>query len=200
MSCAIADCDNSGKIRKGMCRAHYMRQRRGTLGLAEGRVNTDDGVRNPSDLPILPKAVIDGIGTPFSGDKGSMWAVIMPYPSLDGSQPCAQLDAYWYDPDLDEATLSGSERNMRQQACNGCPFLVSCREWAVAHEQYGYWGGMTAHQRERRRTARRQRLVAPQYAGQIGFPDRWDEREHEREIAMQTATFEPEEVDECLPA
>lgn len=202
MSCVITNCDSGGQLRKGLCRAHYMKHRRGTLDLSVRRVNDDDGVRSPSDLPVTPKAVLTDIGTVFSKDKGAMWAAIMPYPSLDGSQPCAQMGTYWFDPDLDEKTLTHEERAARQDACGGCPFLVQCREWAMAHEEFGYWGGMTARQRRSRRTVRRQRLVAPQYAGQVGFEGRFDEREHDREVALQTGTFEPDsqEVDEWLPA
>lgn len=35
--------------------------------------------------------------------------------------------------------------------CARCPVLPACRTWALAHEAYGIWGGLTEQERARRR-------------------------------------------------
>ena len=35
--------------------------------------------------------------------------------------------------------------------CARCPVLAECRSWAINHEAYGIWGGLTEHQRARLR-------------------------------------------------
>ncbi len=42
-----------------------------------------------------------------------------------------------------------SENKRRAKAiCATCPVLAECREWAIVHERFGIWGGLT--ERERR--------------------------------------------------
>lgn len=38
--------------------------------------------------------------------------------------------------------------------CSRCPVREECLEWAVAHEEYGFWGGTTARERARMRSRR----------------------------------------------
>jgi hypothetical protein len=38
--------------------------------------------------------------------------------------------------------------------CGGCHVLEDCREWAIANEEFGFWGGMTALERQRERIER----------------------------------------------
>jgi WhiB family redox-sensing transcriptional regulator len=35
--------------------------------------------------------------------------------------------------------------------CDSCPVLEQCRDHALRHELYGFWGGMNADQRQRMR-------------------------------------------------
>lgn len=35
--------------------------------------------------------------------------------------------------------------------CSHCPVQIACREWALANEQFGVWGGTTARERVRLR-------------------------------------------------
>jgi hypothetical protein len=146
-----------------MCPSHYGKSVRGTLHYADPDPLIDnDEVRGPGDLPIIPK-------TSATWDRdGGMWAVVMPYPSLDGSQPCA-ADPELFDEDSDR------DRVPRLAACKGCPFRTSCFEWAMAHEEFGYWAGTYAKGRKKMRVKRRQALVTP-HLGNL-FPDRdWEER------------------------
>lgn len=41
-----------------------------------------------------------------------------------------------------------------KQLCLACVHLNECREWAIAHEDYGIWGGTT----EKERTALRRKM------------------------------------------
>jgi hypothetical protein len=40
------------------------------------------------------------------------------------------------------------------EACRNCPVLLSCREYAIKHEGYGFWGGLTAKERKKIRDQR----------------------------------------------
>ena len=35
-----------------------------------------------------------------------------------------------------------------RKICNGCDILEDCRNWALAHEKYGFQGGMSGHERK----------------------------------------------------
>jgi WhiB family redox-sensing transcriptional regulator len=46
----------------------------------------------------------------------------------------------------------GSGRELREEAakrvCRQCPVIRQCREHAIAAEDFGVWGGLTARERE----------------------------------------------------
>lgn len=42
-----------------------------------------------------------------------------------------------------------------KKVCGGCPHLRECGDWALRYEDHGYWAGMTSHDREAERKARR---------------------------------------------
>jgi WhiB family redox-sensing transcriptional regulator len=44
--------------------------------------------------------------------------------------------------------------------CDRCPVQATCLEWAMAHDEYGVWGGTTRYQR-RQLLRPRERLVCP---------------------------------------
>lgn len=155
--CSVDGCDwqpSPGDWRRnGMCQSHYMKQRAGTLHREQADpLIDDDQVRSPEDLPTRKAGIRAGVG-----DK---WAVLMPYPAFDGSQACAGDLAF-----IDEGGP------VREGACKQCPFRQSCFEWAMAHEDYGFWAGVPARRRELLRRERRQLLVTPQL-GTGGFSDR----------------------------
>jgi WhiB family redox-sensing transcriptional regulator len=54
---------------------------------------------------------------------------------------------------------SGAVRTHAEQVakgvCRRCPVIVACREHALAAEDYGIWGGLTAREREDIRNRRR---------------------------------------------
>lgn len=45
--------------------------------------------------------------------------------------------------------------NYAKRFCTGCPFRVPCAEWAIAHVEWGVWGGTTYMERRRIRAARK---------------------------------------------
>lgn len=41
-----------------------------------------------------------------------------------------------------------------RRVCLSCPVVQECREYAISHELYGFWGGMTAMERQSERQMR----------------------------------------------
>lgn len=41
-----------------------------------------------------------------------------------------------------------------RRVCLSCPVVQECREYAITHERYGFWGGMTAMERHTEREMR----------------------------------------------
>lgn len=80
------------------------------------------------------------------------------YPAFDGTQACAQVGFDFYFP-IEKPGDFPHERALRA-VCEGCVFLEPCREWAIWHEEYGYWGGMTPRQRLVARRAMRKQAAA----------------------------------------
>lgn len=65
--------------------------------------------------------------------------------------------------------------------CGQCPIVEACREYAIAHEEYGLWGGLSPVQRKAERKARKWVLVAYEEVPRV-FRDRnitQDEEEEE---------------------
>lgn len=56
-------------------------------------------------------------------------------------------------PELPWFSAGESGRTEEQRAglraiCQGCPIEALCRRWAINHERYGFWGGMTEAERK----------------------------------------------------
>lgn len=39
--------------------------------------------------------------------------------------------------------------NQSKKFCTDCPVISLCKTYAIAHEEFGIWGGTTRHERER---------------------------------------------------
>lgn len=50
-----------------------------------------------------------------------------------------------------------------RKVCLGCPVLQECREWGILHEEYGFWGGLTATERASERVLRGIKVDEPSY-------------------------------------
>lgn len=83
-------------------------------------------------------------------------------PSFDGAV-CAQVGTHvWYHPDEEDPLgrgafiegINGSDNGMSRtydmlaDICSTCPALVECFNYAVHHEEWGFWGGATRYQRK----------------------------------------------------
>lgn len=68
---------------------------------------------------------------------------------------------------FDAELARGANRREREEAakrvCRECPVIRECRQHALAAEDYGVWGGLTAQEREvvRRRSPRPVRRTVP---------------------------------------
>ena len=71
------------------------------------------------------------------------------YPRFTGNEPCAGLeDMYLHDEPHNQA---GGEVVEMRERCASCPLLAQCKTWAVAHERFGFWAGMTVKERDAER-------------------------------------------------
>jgi hypothetical protein len=66
------------------------------------------------------------------------------YPHFDGTQACqnptpAAASAF-------SGTI-GADPSPALALCSACPFVDECRDWALAHDVYGVWGGTTEDDR-----------------------------------------------------
>lgn len=70
------------------------------------------------------------------------------------SPACAEVGLEWFYPETPEGMQSGVYEPLLKTICGGCPHLRECGDWAIRHEYYGYWGGMTVRDRIRIRSQR----------------------------------------------
>lgn len=66
-----------------------------------------------------------------------------PFPPVDGSQPCRDVDPELFfpkrsEPDFSEPAIA---------TCRRCPFLHECLAYALTNDVDGVWGGTTPAQR-----------------------------------------------------
>ncbi len=63
---------------------------------------------------------------------------------LDAQEAAPEIVPCTNDPDLffPEGPQQDWEKEMIQEACNGCPILEQCRDYGKKHATYGIWGGI----------------------------------------------------------
>lgn len=71
--------------------------------------------------------------------------------------PCQSIDPAFYFEEM--ANMHHGSRRALVSGCLSCPVLEQCREIAIAHQEYGFQGGMTPAQRASVRTLRGQALT-----------------------------------------
>ena len=71
--------------------------------------------------------------------------------------PCQSIDPAYYFEEV--ANNQHPSRRALVSGCLSCPVLEQCREIAIAHQEYGWQGGMTPAQRASVRTLRGQALT-----------------------------------------
>lgn len=66
---------------------------------------------------------------------------------------------------LDKSTFAERYRqarfdtDMAKKICNECPVMVECLNYALHHESYGIWGGLTERERQTMRRIRSVKMV-----------------------------------------
>lgn len=76
-----------------------------------------------------------------------------------GENPsCRELDAELFF--IPPEHLDGKTRSTLTALCNGCDIRSKCFQWALVHEEYGFWAGTTPADRRR---LRRQFDIKPEF-------------------------------------
>jgi len=74
------------------------------------------------------------------------------YPDYTGDEPCVQVgvDMFYYDYEIHAYSLNEARQieYLLTKVCSECPLLVRCATYAIQHEEYGFWGGMSSKQRD----------------------------------------------------
>src|SRR4051794_2696271 len=78
-------------------------------------------------------------------------------PWVDGTQACEGADIGTF-----YVGIGASAAEAKDICLSGCPFLARCREWGIAHEDYGVWGGMSVEDRRDYRHEHGIHIRAPQ--------------------------------------
>lgn len=73
------------------------------------------------------------------------WFPVLPSWFKDGA--CVGKDPNLFEPSATNATSSAPWRSI----CRDCPIRSACQEYAVKHESYGNWGGLTSKERDQLR-------------------------------------------------
>lgn len=69
----------------------------------------------------------------------------VPYPPVDGTQPCAAEEPELFFPRTSRDQYFSEPR--AKAVCEHCPFFTPCLEWAVAHNTDGLWAGTSPAER-----------------------------------------------------
>jgi hypothetical protein len=81
--------------------------------------------RGPAPIGVLP---------PFRGDPRAL---------------CRYLE----DPDV-MYPVHGSQNGAAKRVCKPCPLKDECGEWAIKHDEFGVWGGLSEKERRKIRKER----------------------------------------------
>lgn len=71
-----------------------------------------------------------------------------PYPVLDGTQPCLEVDMDLFFPEVGQG---GTLIAQTIAICRTCPFMAECLDYALTHDVAGIWGGTTTVRRKQLR-------------------------------------------------
>ena len=85
--------------------------------------------------------------------------MIVPYPSYRGDEPCTQIPTELYFPETGEIHMRAIR--VLRETCRGCPSRQPCAEWAIHHEEHGWWGGLSPTERSQIRSRRGLLLTTP---------------------------------------
>lgn len=117
---------------------------------------------------------------------------------------CRDHPPGWWFPDGDGLNIGrprkhqprhlGTDAARALTICAACPVLLDCRQWAIAHEGDGIWGGLTAGDRAAERRRLHIRLNEPAADDASWKPARaaalWRQGWNIREISIELRTTE----------
>lgn len=83
-------------------------------------------------------------------------------PLWDGTEHCSGSGVDFHDYKAPSKFKTRENILWLKQFCDGCPRLMECATYAIKHEEYGFWGGMTEEQRKQFRKAHKIKLVRPE--------------------------------------
>ena len=83
----------------------------------------------------------------------------------DGAN-CRGIDTEMFFPDIEH--FKPEDMVPFKRMCGTCPVKQRCLEWALVHERYGVWGGMTPRERIIERRRRRWAVMEPHLFVPIG--------------------------------
>lgn len=66
-----------------------------------------------------------------------------PFPPVDGTQPCMEVDAELFFPKSEAPEYAAPA----VAVCRRCPFIHECLAYALTHDVSGVWGGTNERQR-----------------------------------------------------
>jgi len=66
-------------------------------------------------------------------------------PNYTGDEPCTSIGyiMYFYE----DSEYDKKHVNKMRKACHACPLVSECAEYAIHHERYGFWAGLTVRDR-----------------------------------------------------
>lgn len=101
------------------------------------------------ELPDFENASCKGVGHKAFYDDG-----------LEVEVPINEDDTIW-------SSTKPVQHAYLRRMCLSCPVVQECREWGIKRERYGFWGGMTATERESERIMRGIRVDEIDYQSYI---------------------------------
>lgn len=69
------------------------------------------------------------------------------YPDFDGTENCSGLGVDLF---FGEYNVNSHEEDVKylKSFCDNCVKLTECADYAIKHERYGFWGGLTPNARD----------------------------------------------------
>lgn len=83
-------------------------------------------------------------------------------PRWDGSELCTQVSYEFFYENTTRTPAGRKQIADLKKLCSGCPRLNECAEYAIKHELYGFWGGMTEAERTAYRKKHKIRYIRPE--------------------------------------
>jgi hypothetical protein len=140
-TCTHHTCTKTTHRQSNYCRSHHF-----------ARVALTKGAPIPNLTHVPEHARIKALHTRSDGTYTAIIAPLTPT-ELEHAN-CQSIGHEIFFQQQHEPHTTRTLLNM----CNSCPILRRCQEVAIAQQEYGYQGGLTANERKAIRKLRKQRL------------------------------------------